>query len=167
MLVVFDASFLIPLLDRQVKGPGDIDARISHLVATLDRQKTKIIVPTPALSEVLIGAGDAAPQYLEILSRSSRFKLAPFGERAAVEAAARHREALRVGSKKEGSADWSKVKFDRQIVAIAKVEGAERIYSNDNDIRRFGARDGIEVIMLDDLELAPAEEPDLFGSDKK
>jgi hypothetical protein len=72
-----------------------------------------------------------------------------------------------VGSKKEGSADWSKVKFDRQIVAIAKVEGAERIYSNDNDIRRFGASDGIEVIMLDDLELAPAEEPDLFGPDKK
>jgi hypothetical protein len=71
MLVVFDASFLIPLLDPQVKGGGDIDARISHLVATLDRQKTKIIVPTPALSEVLIGAGDAAPQYLEILSRSS------------------------------------------------------------------------------------------------
>jgi hypothetical protein len=70
MLVVFDASFLIPLLDPQVKRAGDTDARISHLVATLDRQKTKIIVPTPALSEVLIGAGDAAPQYLDILSIS-------------------------------------------------------------------------------------------------
>jgi predicted nucleic acid-binding protein len=167
MSVVFDASFLIPLLDPMVKGTGDVDVRISHLVATLDRQKTKIIVPTPALSEVLIGAADAAPQYLEILSRTSRFKLAPFGERAAVEAAARHREALRVGSKKEGSADWSKVKFDRQIVAIAKVEGAERIYSNDDDIKRFGASDGIEVVMLDELELPPAEEPSLFGFDKK
>jgi predicted nucleic acid-binding protein len=167
MLVVFDASFLIPLLDLQVKGTGDVDARITYLVATLDRQKTKIIVPTPALSEVLIGAGDAAPQYLEILSRSSRFKLAPFGERAAVEAAARHREALRLGSKKEGFADWSKVKFDRQIVAIAKVEGAERIYSNDGDIKRFGASDGIEVIVLDELELPPAVEPSLFDLDRK
>jgi hypothetical protein len=76
MLVVFDASFLIPLIDPHVKGTGEVDARILHLVRSLDRQKTKIIVPTPALSEVLIGAGDAAPQYLEILSRTSRFKLA-------------------------------------------------------------------------------------------
>jgi predicted nucleic acid-binding protein len=162
MLVVFDASFLIPLLDPHVKGLGEVDARISHLVGSLDRQKTKIIVPTPALSEVLIGAGDAAPQYLEILSRTSRFRLAAFGERAAVEAAARHREALRAGDKKEGAADWSKVKFDRQIVAIAKVEGAERIYSNDVDIKRFGASAGIEVVMLHQLELPPSEEPTLF-----
>jgi hypothetical protein len=59
------------------------------------------------------------------------------------------------------------VKFDRQIVAIARVEGAERIYSNDDDIKRFGASDGIEVIMLDDLELPPAATPDLFDFTKK
>jgi hypothetical protein len=47
------------------------------------------------------------------------------------------------------------VKFDLQIVAIAKVEGAERIYSNDGDIVRFGARDGIEVITLEQLPSPP------------
>jgi predicted nucleic acid-binding protein len=163
MLVVFDTSFLVPLLDPQVKGAHEVDIRISHLVATLDKQKAKIIVPTPTLSEVLIGAADAAPAYLEILSKHSRFRVAPFGERAAVEAAARHREAIDRGDKKEGSANWAKVKFDRQIVAIARVEGAERIYSNDDDINRLGARDGIEVIMLNQLKLPPAHSPDLFG----
>jgi hypothetical protein len=167
MLVLFDTTFLVPLLDPQVKGTGEIDARISHLVATLDKQKAKIIVPTPALSEVLIGAGDAAPTYLEILSKHSRFRIAPFGERAAVEAAARHREAIDRGDKKEGSSNWAKVKFDRQIVAIARVEGAERIYSNDDDIKHLGARDGIEVIMLDDLELPPTSTPDLFDFTRK
>jgi len=49
MLVVFDTTFLVPLLDPQVKGMGEVDARISHLVATLDRQKAKIVIPTPAL----------------------------------------------------------------------------------------------------------------------
>lgn len=63
--------------------------------------------------------------------------------------------------------NWSKVKFDRQIVAIARVEGAERIYSNDDDIKRLGASDGIEVMMLDDLELPPAATPDLFDFGKK
>jgi len=74
---------------------------------------------------------------------------------------------MRLGDKKEGSSNWSKVKFDRQIVAIARVEGAERIYSNDDDIKRFGASDGIEVVMLDDLELPPAATRDLFDFGKK
>jgi len=74
---------------------------------------------------------------------------------------------MRLGDKKEGSLNWSKVKFDRQIVAIARVEGAERIYSNDDDIKRLGASDSIEVMMLDDLELPPAATPDLFDFDKK
>lgn len=157
MLVVFDASFLVPLLDPQVKGTGDFDAGLEHLLKTLEKEKAKIIVPTPALSEVLVGAGDAAPQYLDIINRSARFKVVPFGERAAVEAAAAHREAKEAGDKKEGSSSWAKVKFDRQIVAIAKVEGAERIYSNDDDIVRFAKRDGIEVVTLEKLPPPPPD----------
>jgi predicted nucleic acid-binding protein len=167
MPVVFDSSFLIPLLDPKVKGGADIDPRLAFLIQTLDRARKKIIVPTPALCEVLIGANDAAPQYLDIINRSSRFKVAPFGTRAAVEAAAAHREALRAGEKKEGAASWLKVKFDRQIVAIAKIEGADAIYSNDEDIERFSTRDGIEVVQLDKLPMPP-EHPQRelsFGSD--
>ena len=152
MSVVFDSSFLIALLDPAVRGAGSVDARIDLLVRSLDKERTKIIEPTPALSEVLIGAGDAAPRYLDIIVRSARFKIAPFGTRAAVEAAAAHRDALRAGDKREGSASsWTKVKFDRQIVAIAKVEGADVIYSNDDDIRRFADRDGVAVKGIDQL----------------
>ncbi|GLR85843.1 hypothetical protein GCM10007857_25540 [Bradyrhizobium iriomotense] len=120
-------------------------------------------MPTPALSEVLIGAGDAAPSYLDILNKSARFKIAPFGSRAAVEAAARHREAIQAGDKREGSAGWAKVKFDRQIIAIAKVEGAERIYSEDSDVIRLGKAEGFQVYRLEDLEEPPPKTPDLFG----
>jgi predicted nucleic acid-binding protein len=158
MPVVFDASFLIPLLDPKVKGEGEVDARLDFLFRTLDKARTKIIVPTPALCEVLIGASDAAPQYLDIINRSARFKVAPFARRAAVEAAAAHREALRAGDKKEGTESWLKVKFDRQIVAIAKVENAEKIYSNDDDIVRFAARDKIEVVTLDTLPDPPEKQ---------
>jgi hypothetical protein len=163
-VVVFDASFLIPLLDPQIKGIGKVDKRLLHLIASLDKQNDVIIVPTPALSEALIGAGDAAPKYLEILSKVARLRVAPFGERAAVEAAARHREALGGGDKREGSESWSKVKFDRQIIAIAKVEGAKRIYSNDGDIRRYCQGEGLEVVRLDELEAPPEKPPDLFDA---
>jgi predicted nucleic acid-binding protein len=156
MPVVFDASFLIALLDPTIKGEGSIDARVDFLVRTIDKARQKIVVPTPALSEVLIGAGDAAPKYLDILNRSARFKIVPFGTRAAVEAAAAHRDALRTGDKREGSdAPWPKVKFDRQIVAIAKVEGAEVVYSNDDDIERFAVRDNLQVVKLNMLPFPP------------
>lgn len=161
-VVVFDASFLIKMLDPKVKGAGDVDARLAHLIQTLDKSKDDIVVPTPALSEVLIGAGDAAPIYLDILSKTARIRIAPFGTRAAVEAAARHREAIDAGDKKEGAPNWAKVKYDRQIVAIAKVEGAERIYSEDGDVVRFGQKDGLSVLRLADLEEPPQKPPDLF-----
>lgn len=153
-VVVFDAAYLIALLDPKVQGGAD-DPNVRYLFKTLEKDKAKIIVPTPALSEVLIGAGAAAPKYLEIINRSSRFKVVPFGERAAIEAAAAHREALDFGDKKEGAASWAKVKFDRQIMAIAKVETADSIYSNDKDIVRLARRDNIPVILLQDLPAPP------------
>ena len=151
MAVLFDASFLVPLLDPKVKGDGQIDSRLDFLLKSLESAKEKIIIPTPALSEVLIGAGDSAPRYLEIINKTSRFRVIPFGERAAVEAAAAHREAIDAGDKKEGSANWDKVKFDRQIFSIGIVEGVDRIYSNDDDIIRMGKKAKIEVITLDSL----------------
>ncbi|MBR1149846.1 PIN domain-containing protein [Bradyrhizobium sp. JYMT SZCCT0428] len=161
-IVVFDASFLIPLLDPRVKGFGEVDVKLLHLVQTLDKQRDVVVIPTPALSELLIGAGDAAPHYLDILNRTPRFKVAAFGPRAAVEAAERHRQALRNNDKKEGAESWAKLKFDRQIIAIAKVEGADRIYSNDDDIRRYSKAEALEVIRLEDLPEPPEKTPDLF-----
>ncbi|ATQ69218.1 MULTISPECIES: PIN domain-containing protein [Methylosinus] len=170
MPVIFDTSFLAAMLDPKVQGGGDadIDERLRFLLSGLDKEREVVIVPTPALSEALIGAGDAAPQYLEILNKSARFRVAPFGERAAVEAAAAHREAIRAGDKKEGSASWAKVKFDRQIIAIARVEGVTRIYSNDSDIRRYLAGSGeIEVIKMEDLPSPPEPPRDLLSPEKK
>jgi len=165
--VVFDASYLVPLLDARVKGVSD-NPRVNHLFATPEKAKAKIIVPTPALSEVLIGAGDAAPAYLDILNRSSRFKIVPFGERAAVEAADAHRRAIDAGDKREGlDSTWAKVKYDRQIMAIAKVENADCIYSNDDDLVRLGQKDGIHVVTLAQLPdpTAPAssDQYSMFG----
>ena len=64
------------------------------------------------------------------------------------------RAAIDSGDKREGStAPWAKVKFDRQIVAIARTEGATVVYADDDGIRRFGKRLGMEVIGL--IETSP------------
>jgi len=164
-MVVFDATTLLYLLDPEAKAPTDpetgkpvsyVKERIAFLVSELEKSREKIIVPTPALSELLVRAGEAGPEYLDILNKSAAFKIVDFDQRAAVEVAAATREALDAGDKKLGSGSpWAKIKFDRQIIAIASVEGAAAIYSDDNDITRFSKNTGIPVIGIRDLPVPP------------
>ena len=51
---------------------------------------------------------------------------------------------------------WTKVKFDRQIVAIALVNGASEIISDDPHVKAIGERWGVKVTSVDDLPI-PSE----------
>lgn len=156
-MVVFDANFLIYFLDPKVKGGIGSNSRIDHLVATIQKTGERIIVPTPALSELLVKAGDAGPKYLEIVARSKFFRVAEFGERAAVEAAALTREAIAEGNKRGATpdTDWAKVKFDRQIVAITRVVGGRVIYTNDGQLAAHAKAAGIDAITTENLPDPP------------
>ena len=55
-MVVFDANFLIFFLDAKIKGGAVTDQRVDHLVATLQQNRDRIVVPTPALSDAGIAA---------------------------------------------------------------------------------------------------------------
>lgn len=172
MNAVIDATTLAYLVTPDGAAPIDPSTgekvskakdRIEHLITQLDREKTTLIVPTPALSEVLVLAEDAGPAMLDRISRSSRIRVAHFDTRAAVEVAAMTREALRHGDKFAGSeSPWQKVKVDRQIIAIARVNSASTIYSDDKNLAKFAERIGLTVIPLRALPLPEAPEPDLF-----
>lgn len=59
----------------------------------------------------------------------------------------------------------AKVKFDRQIVAIARVVGARAIYTNDDQLAKHAKAAGIEAIAPDELP-DPPNSPQLeFGLD--
>jgi hypothetical protein len=92
--------------------------RIDYLVKTLESLKS-----TPVLSELLVGIGPQETQSIPDEIRKARvFRVEPFETRAAIEVALMTRNAKAGGDKKGGlDAPWAKVKFDRQIVAIAKV----------------------------------------------
>lgn len=164
MIVAFDTSVLVYFFDEHAKAPIDAATgapvsgckdRLNFLIATLQRDKTKIVIPTPALGELLVKGREAAPEWLAILHKSRHFRIAGFDERAAVEFAATQAERLASGQKNEG-ATRAKAKFDDQIVAIAAVEGATVIYSDDPHIQKLaGSR--FEVIGIPDLPLPPQE----------
>lgn len=162
---VIDANMLLLLLRPGTPVPKDSSGvtiekakeRIEYLTAKLDKAKTKLVIPTPALSEALVRAGTAASmQIIEHLNKFSVFRIEAFDTRAAIEVAAMTRNAIDKGSKKGASASvWAKIKYDRQIVAITKVCGAKTIYSDDKDIRAIAKLAGIKVIGLADLPLPP------------
>ncbi len=113
-MVVFDASVLVLLLDPDARPPIDTATgkpvtrckeRLEFLIETFELENTKVVMPTPALSEALVRAGEAGPDYLEELNGSARFKIVPFDTRAAVELAYLTRDALDSGDKKSGTSD--------------------------------------------------------------
>ena len=133
-MAVFDAAALLHFLEPGAPAAlnpvtntpvTDAKERIDHLVQTLEQQRETIIIPTPALSEVLVHADAAGPQYLDILNRTACFRIASFDQRAAVELATMTGETLETGSLRAGTnITRAKLKFCRQILAIARTEGA-------------------------------------------
>lgn len=158
MIVALDASVLIFLFEKDAKAPIDPKTgnplercydRVNHLIAELAANSAKIIIPTPALAEVLVMAGEAGPEWLNTIGKSRHFVVADFDVRAAIEHAAQMSSAP-----KPLAQGKRKAKFDYQIIAIARVAGAESIYSFDSDIAK-DAGPGLKVCGGFDLPLPP------------
>ena len=119
-MVVFDTTTALLLLRPGTKPPLDpatgapieqAEARMALLVETLEKARTRIIIPTPVMSELLVYAGAATAELVARLTRSSTFRVAPFDTRAAIELAVMTRAALDQGDKRGGiEAPWNKVK---------------------------------------------------------
>jgi predicted nucleic acid-binding protein len=152
-----------PPRDPATKKPVErIEDRIEKLLEDLDSESERIILPTPVLSEFLILAGRDGPGYLERISGMKNILVRPFDQKAAIELAAIEVEDRSKGGKRAGSiSPWAKLRFDRQIVAIAKTNDAKRIYSDDGDIIKFATRIGIDVITTWELPLPAAKQIDL------
>jgi hypothetical protein len=133
--------------------------RVEHLIDTLSKTGEKIVIPTPALSECLVHAGPAAPEYLNLIGKQACFRVASFDQRAAVEAAIRTYEARQRGQPKGGASDIAKakIKFDRQIVAVAAVEAATTVYSDDGNVIGYAREAGMVGFRLADLPEPPKD----------
>lgn len=127
---------------------------MDYLIRKLQKNRSRVVIPAPALSALLVHAGPAVNEYVAKLNQTP-FSVAPFDTRAAIECA----EAIRkFGLKGKGQGNSrAKVKFDRQIVAIAQVVRAETIYSDDADIHNYAQKAGIKVVRSHELEVDPED----------
>ena len=165
MIGMFDAGFLYILFDGKARIPRDksgvpvIDRaqeRIDYLVQTMSQRKDKIIVPTPALAEFMLLAADRWSDYLTIIRRKAVFEIAGFDDPEAVEPVEhwrKHGDSKRL--KQNSPETWAKLKYDRQIIAIASTHRVECIYSTDSDLQRFAVQLNKACHNLTDLPLPP------------
>lgn len=109
------------------------------------------MIPTPALTELLIRAGKKREEIYNLLVRKSAFEVAPFDAKAAMECSILLEEAWSATEKR--GITKTKFKFDWQIVAIVASRGVTAIYSDDGDVANAAARVCIRAIPIDDLSL--------------
>lgn len=167
-MVVVDSTMVLLLFRPNVRVPNGPDGkpiraaqeRIAGLVDDLEKLGTKIIIPTPVLSEILIGAGVTGSQeIMEEIQSHAVFRIESFDTRAAMELAALGRADLaQPRAKRDAAATYAKLKYDRQIVAIAKVSKATTIYSDDVDLCAVARRVGIKTIGLAELPVPAASQ---------
>jgi hypothetical protein len=130
--------------------------RMDALVERIAQEQGVILIPTPALSELMVKIPENIDALLKQLRTSPWFRIEAFDAAAAVEVAIRTAKAIASGDKREGiEAEWAKVKFDRQIVAIALVSGASGIISDDPHVQAIGERWKTDVKSVEDLPLPP------------
>jgi hypothetical protein len=175
-MLLLDATAFSLMVNPDARAPNDpatgqpvkdANKRFQFLKTQIEKSSNTILIPTPALAEVLVKIGDSAPNVIELLNKSGRFRIADFDQRAAVELAAMTREAIRAGDKKGGSPEpWQKVKLDRQIIAIARTNQVERIYSDDKGVKHFAEMIGMVVVQTWEMPLPPEDaQGGLFKSD--
>ena len=160
-MVVMDATFLLCLLHDQVSAPIDpatnepvshARLRVEHLIDELVQGGEQILVPTPVLAELLVCAGPKAGEVLQALSHNRHIMIAPYDQRCAVETGAMAYDHRQVATKPTDQT-VARVKYDRQLLATAKVEGADRLFTDDARLGKKATRLGLQVVGLVDLPI--------------
>lgn len=169
-MVAFDNTILSVLLfpDTEVNAGPDgkpverVRERVTALVQEIADGGEQVLIPAPALAEVLATPDCNVDEVLSTLRGSAFIRIGDFDQRAAVELALRLRAAMAAGDIREGVATTkTKMKFDRQIVAIALTNGVRILYSDDDGVRKFAEGSGLKVKRTSDLPL-PVVQQELF-----
>lgn len=163
MAVAFDNTVATVLFNRRARIPLDpatqqpivfARERINGLVRKLQKDKERIIIPTPVIAELLTVSGPDGTQYFDTITRSKQFQVGDFDTRAALEVSLMNTVALAAGDKKDGiDAPWQKIKVDRQIIAICKVHNVSVLYTDDDSLTKTAARAGLKTLGIHELPI--------------
>lgn len=177
MKVIIDTNILIcMMLDVEPQGlwinPRDntkvdnVHLRAKALKDYIEQIGGVIIVPTPVLAEYLVGIDkEKHIDHVNLISSMSCFELVSFDEIAAIECAKLPtlQEIRQLASSAENTS--SKIKFDRQIISIAKANNVNEVWSHDKNVFKKCTDLGISIKSLADIAPPPEQFP-LYPDDE-
>ena len=160
--IALDNTFLSVLLNpsgRMPYAPGTNDPialakeRAESVIASIEKAKRRIILPAPAVAELLSAIGPDAQQYLNVISRSRVFEIGSFDARCAQELALLNRSVFLSTDEKDKKEPYQKRKVDRQIIAICKVNGVTELYSDDFGLSNIARLCGVTPVGLHEIPI--------------
>jgi len=163
MMVVFDTSHFVLALDDNARPPTDpatgkpverCKERVRHLIATLSKARTSMLIPIPVVAEYLVKIRNKQ-EFVDKLVISRYFEVGVFDLKAAIELSMLVDPDLQGTKTLDDKTTKAKMTFDRQIVAIAKVRGADRLYTDDQKLAALARNNGIAAVMTWDIPLPP------------
>ena len=150
MIIAIDANCLVRWSNPS-EHPDDAE-RLDLLLTTVSKAGGKLVIPMPAFAEYLVGTGEATAAWISSIERKKSVVLAPLDRRAAYECALIDRAAFGSGDKRSGRVDpWQKIKIDRQIIAIARVNQVTLIVSNDTGVVNTALNVGLQAKSISEL----------------
>ncbi|PBI78646.1 twitching motility protein PilT [Rahnella victoriana] len=167
MRIIFDTNILIQAMNGMKDGCKltnpedgveipDPSRRVEALIDMIENRGGNIIIPTPVLAEYLVGINKNDQQtHLSLIQRKSCFEIANFDEIAALECA--QMPSIQELKSMMKSDTANKVKFDRQIISIAKSLNVDEIWTHDIGVFRRCKEMEIVVKSLADIEPVPIQ----------
>jgi predicted nucleic acid-binding protein len=173
--VAFDNTFLTLLLNpaasvrpHPITGAitGHMEGRINSLIDSLTTRKELLVLPAPAIAEVMCMVRPAA-SVLEKIGAHQCIEPYPFDQKCAVTLADFAQQHGPEMKKMRDKNEWARqrVKVDLQIVAVAVTYGADTLYTDDDSQTAFAELCGLKVLHTWDLPLDDKyRQIDLFDS---
>lgn len=164
--VAFDNTMLSILLNPNGRIPPDpvtgaivefAKERAESVLAEIQKSKSKIIIPAPALAELLTVIGPTAEQYINLINSSQIFEIAAFDARCASELAFLNRNVFSKQDKRSSTEAYQKIKIDRQILAICKVNGVSKLYTDDSSLKNSAKLCEITPIGISEVPIAESD----------
>lgn len=171
MRVIFDTNVLVQALTGTKDGVSltdpctgevisDPQKRAEALIDHIDSLGGAVLIPTPVLAEFLVGIDKNQHQaYINLIKSLSCFEIVSFDEIAAIECA--QMPSLKELKQMMSADTTTKVKFDRQIISIAKSTGVKEVWTHDKGVYSRCQTLGITAKSLADITPLPEQ----FGID--
>lgn len=143
-LVILDTSFISNWMKPYHNS--EETERYNNFEELIKHKKVAIALPTPVITELLAGPVKSVSN--DVFGKTVR-KL-PFDYKASIEC------ANLFGGQSGGAK--AKIKFDCQIIAIAKAYNIDTIYCDDDQLKKRAESVGIKVIKSQDIALKAQRE---------